>query len=957
MTIHPHPTSFVDRHIGARRQADVDTMLKAVGYDSVDGLVDMAVPASIRQDTALRLTDALSEVEVLAELRRIAGRNKTAVQLIGQGYYDTVTPPVIRRNILESPAWYTAYTPYQPEISQGRLEALLNFQTMVQDLTALPVANASLLDEATAVAEAVLLMRRANKNKDAKDGRTVLDADCLPQTIAIVLGRAEALGFEVEIAELSKGLPDGAINGVVLQQPGVSGRVWDQSAVIAEAKDRGALVTVAADLLALTLITPPGEQGADIAVGSTQRFGVPLFFGGPHAAYMAVRKGMERTLPGRIVGVSRDNAGAPAYRLALQTREQHIRREKATSNICTAQALLAIVSSFYAVYHGPDGLKAIAEAVHGKARVLATALTSMGRELVSASFFDTLTVRVPGKAAKVITAAEARGINLRFIDADTVGVSVDETTTAATLSAVAVAFGAGPVGDAQGFELPGSLLRTSDYLQHPVFNTHRSETQLLRYIRKLSDRDLALDRTMIPLGSCTMKLNATAEMEAISWPEFASIHPFAPDSQTEGWRELISGLEADLAEITGYDQVSIQPNAGSQGELAGLLAIRGYHHSRGEQQRNVCLIPASAHGTNAASAVLAGMKVVVVATAADGTIDHADLQAKIEANKDVLSAIMITYPSTHGVYDSDVREVCDAVHAAGGQVYVDGANLNALVGLAQPGQFGGDVSHLNLHKTFCIPHGGGGPGVGPVAAKAHLAPFMPGDANKAAHEAGHGVAISASRFGSAGVLPISWAYVKLMGGDGLTEATKSALLAANYVASRLNEYFPVLYTGEGGLVAHECILDLRELTAKTGVTAEDVAKRLIDFGFHAPTLAFPVAGTLMVEPTESEDLAEIDRFIEAMITIHGEIQQVASGDFTLEASPVRNAPHTAAAVVSSDWDRAYPREQAVFPVASLRQDKYFPPVGRIDGAAGDRNLICSCPPLEAFEDSTAEFEN
>ncbi|WP_407708849.1 aminomethyl-transferring glycine dehydrogenase [Arthrobacter nitrophenolicus] len=949
MTIQSNPSAFADRHIGARRQADVDTMLKAIGYDSVDGLVDVAVPGAIRQEHALRLGGALSEVEVLAELRRLAARNKTAVQMIGQGYYDTVTPPVIRRNILESPAWYTAYTPYQPEISQGRLEALLNFQTMVQDLTALPVANASLLDEATAVAEAVLLMRRANKNKDAKDGKTVLDADCLPQTIAIVQGRAEALGFDVEVADLSKGLPDGAINGIVLQQPGVSGRVWDQSAAISAAKERGALVTVAADLLALTLITPPGEQGADIAVGSTQRFGVPLFFGGPHAAYMAIRTGMERTLPGRIVGVSKDDAGAPAHRLALQTREQHIRREKATSNICTAQALLAIVSSFYAVYHGPDGLKAIAERVNHNARILATALAAVGRELVTDSFFDTLTVRVPGKARKVLTAAEARGINLRFIDEDTVGVSIDETTTAATLSAVAVAFGAGPVGDAQGFELPAAVLRTSDFLQHPVFNTHRSETQLLRYIRKLSDRDLALDRTMIPLGSCTMKLNATAEMEAISWPEFASIHPFAPDSQTEGWRELITGLEADLAEITGYDQVSIQPNAGSQGELAGLLAIRGYHRSRGEGQRNVCLIPASAHGTNAASAVLAGMKVVVVATAADGTIDHADLYAKIEAHKDALSAIMITYPSTHGVYDGDVREVCDAVHAAGGQVYIDGANLNALVGLAQPGKFGGDVSHLNLHKTFCIPHGGGGPGVGPVAAKAHLAPFMPGDANKAAHEEGHGLAISASRFGSAGVLPISWAYVKLMGGQGLTEATKSALLAANYVASRLNEYFPVLYTGEGGLVAHECILDLRELTAKTGVTAEDVAKRLIDFGFHAPTLSFPVAGTLMVEPTESEDLAEIDRFIEAMITIRKEIDQVAAGDFAVADSPLRRAPHTAAAVVSSDWDRAYPREQAAFPVHHLRQDKYFPPVGRIDGAAGDRNLICSCPPLSEFE--------
>ncbi|GAA3318629.1 aminomethyl-transferring glycine dehydrogenase [Arthrobacter ramosus] len=949
MTVSSTSTTFVDRHIGARRQADIDIMLKSVGYDSVDSLVDTAVPNDIRQDVALTLQNALSEVEVLAELRKLAAKNKTAVQMIGQGYYDTVTPPVIRRNILESPAWYTAYTPYQPEISQGRLEALLNFQTMVQDLVGLPIANASLLDEATAVAEAFLMMRRANKNKTAHDGKTVLDADCLPQTIAIVKGRAEALGFEVEIADLSRGLPDGDINGIVLQQPGVSGRVFDHAAVIAAAKERGALVTVAADLLALTLITPPGEQGADIAVGSTQRFGVPLFFGGPHAAYMAVQKGLERSMPGRLVGVSKDDAGTPAYRLALQTREQHIRREKATSNICTAQALLAIVSSMYAVYHGPDGLKAIAETAHNHARTLAASLKAAGLEVLHGSFFDTVTVRVPGKAAAIVAAAEAKGINLRGIDADTVGVSVDETTTATVLADVAAAFGASLAGGGEGFALEAAVERSSDYLQHPVFNTHRSETQLLRYIRKLSDRDLALDRTMIPLGSCTMKLNATAEMEAISWPEFASIHPFAPDSQTEGWRELIEDLEADLTEITGYDQVSIQPNAGSQGELAGLLAIRGYHHSRGEAQRNVCLIPASAHGTNAASAVLAGMKVVVVATAADGTIDHADLQAKIDANKDVLSAIMITYPSTHGVYDADVREICDSVHAAGGQVYVDGANLNALVGLAQPGKFGGDVSHLNLHKTFCIPHGGGGPGVGPVAAKAHLAPFMPGDANNAAHEDGRGVAISASRYGSAGVLPVSWAYVKLMGGEGLTEATKSALLAANYIASRLNEYFPVLYTGEGGLVAHECILDLRELTARTGVTAEDVAKRLIDYGFHAPTLAFPVAGTLMVEPTESEDLGEIDRFIEAMITIRKEIDQVAHGDFTVENSPLRHAPHTAAAVVSSDWNREYSREQAVFPVHHLKQDKYFPPVGRIDGAAGDRNLVCSCPPIEAFE--------
>jgi glycine dehydrogenase len=949
VTVTPASTSFVDRHIGARRQSDVDAMLKAVGYDTVDALVDTAVPKDIRQDSDLALGAALSEVEVLAELRKLAGKNKTAVQMIGQGYYDTVTPAVIRRNILEAPAWYTAYTPYQPEISQGRLEALLNFQTMVQDLVGLPIANASLLDEATAVAEAVLMMRRANKNKTAHDGKTVLDADCLPQTIAIVKGRAEALGFEVEVADLSKGLPEGVINGVVLQQPGVSGRVFDHTAVIAEAKERGALVTVAADLLSLTLITPPGEQGADIAVGSAQRFGVPLFFGGPHAAYMAVQKGLERSMPGRLVGVSKDNAGVPAYRLALQTREQHIRREKATSNICTAQALLAIVSSFYAVYHGPDGLKAIAQTVHGHAKTIAASLKAAGLDVLHTSFFDTVTVSVPGKAAEIIAAADAKGINLRAIDADTVSISADEVTTAGIVADVAAAFGASVVDSVDGFVLDAAVERTSDYLQHPVFNTHRSETQLLRYIRRLSDRDLALDRTMIPLGSCTMKLNATAEMEAISWPEFASIHPFAPESQTAGWRELIEDLEAQLTEITGYDQVSIQPNAGSQGELAGLLAIRGYHLSRGDAQRNICLIPASAHGTNAASAVLAGMKVVVVATASDGTIDHADLQAKIELHKDALSAIMITYPSTHGVYDADVREVCDAIHAAGGQVYIDGANLNALVGLAQPGMFGGDVSHLNLHKTFCIPHGGGGPGVGPVAAKAHLAPFMPGNAADPANGA-DGTPISASRYGSAGVLPISWAYVKLMGGQGLTEATKSALLAANYIAARLNDSFPVLYTGEGGLVAHECILDLRELTAKTGVTAEDVAKRLIDYGFHAPTLAFPVAGTLMVEPTESEDLGEIDRFITAMVAIRAEIDQVAHGDFTVEHSPLRNAPHTAAAVISTDWTREYPREQAVFPVHTLKQDKYFPPVGRIDGAAGDRHLICSCPPLEAFED-------
>ncbi|TDL44490.1 aminomethyl-transferring glycine dehydrogenase [Kocuria rosea] len=944
-------TVFADRHIGAGSDA-VRTMLARVGRTSLDDLADAAVPADIRQSTPLDLPAALSEQEVLEQLRAFADRNTTAVQMIGQGYYDTHTPPVILRNVLESPGWYTAYTPYQPEISQGRLEALLNFQTMVSDLTGLPVANASLLDEATAVVEAVLLMRRANKARG--NGAIVVDADTLPQTLAVVLARAEALGFAVQVADLTAGLPEGEITGVVLQQPGVSGRVVDHAAVIAEAKERGAMVTVAADLLALTLITPPGEQGADIAVGSSQRFGVPLFFGGPHAAYMAVRSGLERNLPGRLVGVSKDATGRAAYRLALQTREQHIRREKATSNICTAQALLAVVAGMYAVYHGPEGLKAIARRVHDRARTLATVLQGAGHELVAEQFFDTLTVPVPGRAEQVVRAAESRGVNLRLVDADHVGISCDEATTEQHLVLVAEAFGVADAAAAvasgpRGPELDAGLRRTTEFLTHPVFSTHRSETQMLRYLRRLENRDLALDRTMIPLGSCTMKLNATAEMAAMSWPEFASIHPLAPAHQTTGWRELIADLEGRLEEITGYAAVSLQPNAGSQGELAGLLAIRGYHRSRGEEQRTVCLIPASAHGTNAASAVLAGMKVVVVKTATDGTIDHADLDAKIEAHRDQLAAIMITYPSTHGVYDADVRLVCDAVHAAGGQVYLDGANLNALVGLAQPGKFGGDVSHLNLHKTFCIPHGGGGPGVGPVAVAAHLAPFLPGDATRAEADGESRAPISATMFGSAGVLPISWAYIAMMGGDGLTRATQTALLTANYVATALDEHYPVLYTGNNGLVAHECILDLRPLTARTKVTAEDVAKRLIDFGFHAPTLSFPVAGTLMVEPTESEDLAEIDRFITAMTTIREEIEQVARGELSAEDSPLRHAPHTAEVVAASDWDRRYPREQGAFPVPELRQDKYFPPVGRIDGAAGDRNLICSCPAPEAFE--------
>jgi len=937
-------SEFVARHIGPR-PSDVDTMLQTLGYNSLEDLIDTAVPADIRQDAVLDIPAALSETQALAHLRDLASKNVMKTQMIGQGFYDTITPAVIRRNIVENPAWYTAYTPYQPEISQGRLEALLNFQTMVMDLTGLPIANASLLDESSAAAEAVLMMRRANKKK-AK-GKTVLDSNIFPQTIKVVQGRADALGFEVEVADLSAGLPEGDISGIVLQQPGSNGSICEHAGIIAAAKEAGAMVTVIADLLALTMITPPGEQGADIAVGNTQRFGVPLFFGGPHAAYMAVADGLTRSMPGRLVGVSVDDAGVPAYRLALQTREQHIRREKATSNICTAQALLAICASMYAVYHGPAGLKQIASRANNHARVIASSLVAGGFTLASQTFFDTVVVNVENAGETIAKAIEA-GINLRKVSDTQVGISTDETTTSGIVKSLLEVFGV-QLSAPEGFEIPAGQVRTSDFMTHPIFNTISSETQMMRYLRRLSDRDLALDRTMIPLGSCTMKLNSAAEMESITWPEFASIHPYAPAEQTEGWRELITDLEGRLTAITGYAGVSIQPNAGSQGEYAGLLAISDYHASRGEGQRNVCLIPASAHGTNAASAVLAGMKVVVVKTAADGTIDANDLDAKIEANKDVLSAIMITYPSTHGVYDADVREVCDKIHAAGGQVYIDGANMNAMVGLAQPGKFGGDVSHLNLHKTFCIPHGGGGPGVGPIGVGEHLLPFLPGDASGTYTER-DGVPVVATAFGSAGVLPISWAYIAMMGGEGLTEATKHAILNANYIAKRLNEHFPVLFTGNKGLVAHECILDLRELTAKTGVTAEDVAKRLIDFGFHAPTLSFPVAGTLMVEPTESEDLGEIERFIEAMITIRQEMEEVLSGVYTIEQSPLRNAPHTVSAVVNSGWDRKYSVEQAAFPVASLKSDKYFPAVGRIDGAGGDRNLICSCPAPEAFED-------
>lgn len=935
-------SSFRGRHIGPDAAAQ-QHMLAVLGYSSLDDLIDAAVPEQIRCTEGLQLPAARSEQQVLGALRALAERNETRIQMIGLGYHDTITPPVLRRNMLESPAWYTAYTPYQPEISQGRLEALLTFQTVIEDLTALPVAGASLLDEATAVMEAVLLMRRANKA--SKSNRVVLDADCLPQSLAVVRGRAEAVGIDVVLADLAEGLPDGEAFGVVFQSPGASGAVRDLAPLIATARERGMFTTVAADLLSLTLLTAPGEQGADIAVGSAQRFGVPLFFGGPHAGYMSVRSGLERMLPGRLVGVSVDVDGKPAYRLALQTREQHIRRDKATSNICTAQALLANVAAMYAAYHGPEGLRAIATQVHGHAVALAVGLRDAGWEVVHDHFFDTVLVRVPGEAAKLVAAADDVGINLRLVDADHVAIACDECTTDDVIGRVLEVFGAAPVASAGAVALPSAVLRTSEYLQHPVFHTHRSETAMLRFLRELSDKDLALDRTMIPLGSCTMKLNATAEMEPISWPGFAGIHPYAPAGQTAGYLELIGNLEDWLSEITGYDRVSLQPNAGSQGELAGLLAINAYHRSRGEAGRDICLIPQSAHGTNAASAVLAGMRVVVVATAPNGNIDHDDLEAKLADHDGRVAAIMLTYPSTHGVYEADVRTVCDLVHNAGGQVYVDGANLNALVGLAKPGEFGGDVSHLNLHKTFCIPHGGGGPGVGPVAVRAHLAPFLPGDPLAAQ---GPGP-VSAANYGSAGILPITWAYLALMGPDGLTAATKTAVLAANYLAASLGDRYPVLYAGETGLVAHECILDLREITKRTGVTAEDVAKRLIDYGFHAPTLSFPVNGTLMVEPTESEDLTELGRFIAAMIGIHDEINRVDSGEWTLEQSPLRQAPHTAEQVTDADWTLPYSRQYAGYPVATLRRNKYWPPVRRIDGAHGDRNLACSCPAPEAFQ--------
>ncbi|MFF3028593.1 aminomethyl-transferring glycine dehydrogenase [Microbacterium sp. NPDC057944] len=941
-------------------------MLDALGVESaldggspVEALMRQAVPASIftpaRGESVI--PRAASETEALAELRALASRNTVNRPMIGLGYYGTITPSVIQRNVLENPSWYTAYTPYQPEISQGRLEALINFQTMVSELTGLTTANASMLDESTAVVEGMLLARRASKSGS---NVFVVDADAFPQTKSLLKTRADAVGIELVTVDLAAGeeLPD-ELFGVFVQYPAASGRVWDPSAVIDAAHLAGGLAVVAADLLALTLIASPGSLGADVAVGTTQRFGVPMGFGGPHAGYMAVRAGLERQLPGRLVGVSVDADGKPAYRLSLQTREQHIRREKATSNICTAQVLLAVMASMYAVYHGPDGLRAIAADVARKADALATWLIELGLDLEHEAFFDTLRVRVPGRASEIAALAHESGYLVHEVDGDTVGVSVDETTTFTDLDRVAGFFAAGS-GRSFGYiaasdhgRLPEGQLRKDEYLTHPVFHAHRSETAMMRYLKSLADRDYALDRGMIPLGSCTMKLNAATEMAAITWPEFAGIHPFAPLSDVGGYLDLITQLEGWLAEVTGYDAVSLQPNAGSQGELAGLLAIRGYHLANGDDQRTVCLIPSSAHGTNAASAVLAGMKVVVVACDELGNVDLADLRAKIAAHAAELSALMITYPSTHGVYEHDVVEITSAVHEAGGQVYVDGANLNALLGYARFGDLGGDVSHLNLHKTFAIPHGGGGPGVGPVAAKAHLAPFLPSHplAQRAEHAGGfvfEGGPVSGAPYGSAGVLPISWAYVRMMGSAGLRDATAAAVLSANYIAARLGEHYPVLYTGENGRVAHECILDLRPLKEATGISVDDVAKRLIDYGFHAPTMSFPVAGTLMVEPTESEDLGEIERFIEAMIMIKAEADAVAAGRWPADDNPLVHAPHTAVSLISGEWTHAYTREEAAYPVHALVAGKYWPPVRRIDQAYGDRNLVCACPPVEAF---------
>ena len=939
-----HHDAFLERHIGPN-DTEIAHMLRAVGHDSLDALTDAIVPASIKSAAPLALPAPISEVEAIAKIRSIADRNQVFRSFIGQGYYGTHTPNVILRNILENPAWYTAYTPYQAEISQGRMEALINFQTMCADLTGMEIANASLLDEATACAEAMTLAKRSCKSKS---NLFFVSSGVHPQSIEVIRTRAEPLGIEVRVGTDAEAMNADAF-GVMLQYPDTFGAINDYRALADAVHARGGLVAVATDLLALTLIAAPGEWGADIVVGNSQRFGVPFGFGGPHAAFMACRDAYKRSMPGRLIGVSIDAEGKPAYRLTLQTREQHIRREKATSNICTAQVLLAVMASMYAVYHGPEGLTRIARRTHRLAAILAGALRGAG-VAVGEGFFDTLLVS--GIAAGEIHArAQAAHVNLRHVDSTSVGISLDETTTREDVIRLAGLFGV-EIADIDALDaaaadaIPASAKRSSAFLQHPVFNTHHSEHELLRYMRALADKDLAMDRTMIPLGSCTMKLNATAEMIPVTWPEFGNIHPLAPAAQAQGYKELIDGLEAMLAECTGYDAVSLQPNSGAQGEYAGLLAIRAYHRSRGEGHRDICLIPDSAHGTNPASAQMCGMTVVVTKTDANGNVDVADLRRAAEKYSDRLAAIMMTYPSTHGVFEEDVVEICELIHQHGGQVYTDGANMNALVGVAKPGKWGSDVSHLNLHKTFCIPHGGGGPGVGPCAVKSHLAPFLPrtygGDGDVGM--------VSAASFGSASILPISWMYVVLMGAEGLRKATQVALLNANYIAKRLASHYDTLYTGRNGLVAHECILDLRPLKDSTGISAEDVAKRLIDFGFHAPTLSFPVAGTLMVEPTESESQHELDRFIDAMIQIRDEIRAIEEGKLDREDNPLKNAPHTATAVSASEWTHAYPRELAAFPLPVLKQQKYWPPVARVDNVYGDKNVMCACIPVDAYKE-------
>ena len=966
---------FATRHIGPTSQ-EVGAMLEVIGVSALDDLLDRCVPASIRDDEPLALDPALTEREAVEALRAMADRNRPLVSMIGMGYYGTVTPPVILRNVLENPGWYTAYTPYQAEVSQGRLEALLNFQQMVMDLTGMELANASLLDEATAAAEAMAMARRVSKSRSA---RFFVDADCHPQTIAVVRTRAERLGIDVVTGDPYRALdgdphddPHGDVRGdvlgdvfgVLVQYPGSSGALRDPTPVVERVHAGKGLAVFATDLLAACLVEPPGAFGADIVVGSAQRFGVPMGFGGPHAAFFATRDAYKRQTPGRIIGVSVDSRGRPALRMALQTREQHIRREKATSNICTAQVLLAVMAGMYAVYHGPERLRAIAERVHRLTRVLATGLAAAGREVVTRRYFDTITVRVPGEADALVARARDAGFNVRRVDGDHVGLALDETTRREDVQGVLAALGRGAGADGVDIEaldaaapdVLGALARRSGYLAHPVFHIHHSETQMLRYLRRLTAKDVALDRSMIPLGSCTMKLNATSEMIPVTFPGFGALHPFVPADQATGYRALCTGLERMLCAITGFDAVSLQPNAGSQGEYAGLLCIRRYHESRGEGDRDVCLIPASAHGTNPASAIMAGMRVVVVACDDSGNVDLADLARKAREHGTRLGALMITYPSTHGVFEEGIVDICNLVHEHGGQVYMDGANLNALVGLGRPARIGADVSHINLHKTFCIPHGGGGPGMGPIGVRAHLAPYLPDHpvvtgVNPAADPSGTVGTVSAAPWGSAGILPISWAYIAMMGARGLRRATEIAILGANYIAARLGGAFPVLYTGANGLVAHECIIDLRPVKASCGVTVEDVAKRLVDYGFHAPTMSFPVADTLMIEPTESESKAELDRFCDAMLAIRAEIAEIEAGAVAREDSVLAHAPHTADLLVAERWDRPYSKAQAFFPLSGAREDKYWPPVGRVDNVYGDRNLACACPPPEAYDEA------